>query len=92
MLFCRLLLYVCILNPSEREAEVKIKKIMNIPKHILKEWSALRERGDVQELERLANVSHVTVRKALNAGKCNERVFKAISGFYRERKKLLQWK
>ena len=64
---------------------------MNIPKAILKEWGELREPEDVQELERIANVSHVTVRKAFNAGKCNERVFKAISGFYRERKKLLEW-
>lgn len=65
---------------------------MIIPKKILKEWSELRERGDVKALKEYTGGSHALVGRALNYGKCTEDLFKKISSFYRDRKSLLQWK
>lgn len=62
---------------------------MKVTKKEWEKWRMLRTHGDVKILSIHANVSRVTITKALNKGECSVELFSRISEFYNNRQNLM---
>lgn len=63
---------------------------MIISKSQLKKFSSLKEQGDFKQIAELSGFTRQTVSRALETGKCQDKLFSHIKSFYEAKEQKIQ--